>query len=162
MELRPFDRSEDLSVAACIRKNGEIFEFSYLLTGDLSDVVIPLQTLPARTDGLWKSTCFEAFIATGPTSYIELNFAPSGQWAAYSFENYRDGMHELDIAAPKICFSENRLIVAVELAAAVGSPLNLTAVIEMRNGAKSYWALAHPAAGRPDFHARDCFVAKLS
>lgn len=161
MELRPFDQCEDLGLAAGIRKNGDIFEFSYLLTGDLSDVVIPVPSLPMRTDGLWKSTCFEAFIATGGTSYVELNFAPSGQWAAYGFENYREGMHELDIAPPKICFAENRLMVAVELAARPGSALNLSAVIERKDGARSYWALAHPEGNQPDFHARDCFIAKL-
>ena len=161
MELRPFDQCEDLSLAADIKKNGDMFEFSYLLTGNVSDVVIPAPSLPMRTDGLWKSTCFEAFIATGSTSYVELNFAPSGQWAAYNFENYRHGMHELDIAPPKICFAENRMIVAVELAASAGSALNLTAVIERRGGPRSYWALAHPESNRPDFHARDCFVAKL-
>src|ERR1700747_208984 len=157
MELRPFDHRQDLSLAAGIRKDGDVFEFNYLLTGDLSDVVIPLPAAPMRTDGLWKSTCFEAFIATGTTSYVELNFAPSGQWAAYSFENYRNGMHELDVAPPKICFAENRLIVAVELPATTGSPVNLTAVIEWRDGVRSYWALAHPDGNRPDFHARDCF-----
>lgn len=161
MELRPFDQCEDLSLSAGISKNGEMFEFSYLLTGNLRDVVIPRPSLPLRTDGLWKSTCFEAFIATGGTSYIELNFAPSGQWAAYSFENYRAGMHELDIAPPKIFFAENRLIVEVDLAATPGSALNLAAVIERRDGVRNYWALAHPAGDRPDFHARDCFVAKL-
>ena len=36
----------------------------------------------------------------------------------------------------------------------------LSVVLEEANGAKSYWALAH-ASGRPDFHAADCFVAKL-
>lgn len=161
MKLRPFDQCEDLGLAADVKKNCDIFEFKYVLTGDVGDVVIPGSSLPIRTNGLWKSTCFEAFIATGTTSYVELNFAPSGQWAAYSFENYRNGMHELDIAPPEICFTENRLIVAIDLAATAGSPLNLTAVIERSDGVRSYWALAHPEGSRPDFHARDCFVAKL-
>ena len=38
--------------------------------------------------------------------------------------------------------------------------LALSAVIEERTGAKSYWALAHPD-GRPDFHADAGFVAML-
>ena len=161
MDLLPFDRCEDLGVAAALRKNGDLVEFSYFLTGDLSDVVIPRPARPKRTDGLWRSTCFEAFIATGRTSYVELNFAPSGKWAAYSFEDYRHGMNDLDIAPPNIFFGENRLIVDVELGAMAGSPLNLTAVVERRGGVRSYWALAHPKGQQPDFHARNCFVAKL-
>ena len=40
-----------------------------------------------------------------------------------------------------------------------GSSLGLSAVIEER-GRTSYWALGH-AAGRPDFHDRTCFRARL-
>ena len=39
--------------------------------------------------------------------------------------------------------------------------LNLAAVIEEKSGAKSYWALAHPPAGPPDFHHPACFVLQL-
>jgi hypothetical protein len=39
--------------------------------------------------------------------------------------------------------------------------LGLSAVIEERNGNKSYWALAHPP-GAPDFHHRDCFALELA
>ena len=38
--------------------------------------------------------------------------------------------------------------------------LGLSAVIEERNGAMSYWALSHPP-GDPDFHHHDCFALEL-
>ncbi|HEX2623985.1 MAG TPA: DOMON-like domain-containing protein [Sphingomicrobium sp.] len=38
--------------------------------------------------------------------------------------------------------------------------LGLSAVVEERNGNKSYWALAHPS-GPADFHHRDCFAFQL-
>lgn len=161
MKLWPFDHCQDLSVAAHVKKKSDSFEFTYLLEGDIGDLLIPPAAPPMRTDGLWQSTCFEAFIGIGEASYLELNFATSRQWAAYSFANYREGMRELDIPPPKICFAENRLVATVELAAEPGSPLNVTAVIERKDGVRSYWALAHPKGNRPDFHARDCFVAKL-
>lgn len=160
MELRSFDGSGDLSLEADIRKIGDVLEFRYLLAGNVGDVLVPPLSPPMRTDGLWKSTCFEAFIGTGDASYVELNFAPSGRWAAYSFEGYRVGMRELDIAPPTVRFANNCLIAEVELGAPPGSPLNLAAVIERNDGDRSYWALAH-AIGRPDFHASDCFVAKV-
>ena len=160
MELRPFDGCRDLSLTADIRKTGETLEFIYVMAGNVDDVVVPRHLPPARTDGLWKSTCFEAFIETGDESYVELNFAPSGQWAAYSFDDHRQGMRALDIVPPKISYANDRLVAAVELAALPGSALNLSAVVERRDGGRSYWALAHPD-GRPDFHARDCFVAKV-
>jgi len=39
--------------------------------------------------------------------------------------------------------------------------VNLAAVIEEADGAKSYWAHAHPPEGPPDFHHPDCFVLEL-
>ena len=39
--------------------------------------------------------------------------------------------------------------------------LGLSAVIEQRNGSRSYWALRHPP-GTPDFHHPDCFALELA
>lgn len=36
----------------------------------------------------------------------------------------------------------------------------LSAVIEEKDGTKSYWALRHPP-GKPDFHHPDCFALTL-
>jgi hypothetical protein len=161
MQLLPFDACDDLRVDADVKRTGKRLEFTYKLSGDTADVVIPLPAPPERTDGLWQATCFEAFVSLGKSSYAELNFAPSGQWAAYRFTNYRQGMRQLDIESPKITFADNMLTAVVEIKAEAGALLNLSAVIERRNGSRSYWALAHPKSNRPDFHTRDCFVAKL-
>lgn len=131
-----------------------------------SRFVIPESDEPSRADELWTSTCFEAFLReTGGETYQEWNFAPSGQWAAYGFASYRDGMAELEVGAPPYIRMEDNLTwwalgatIAVE--AGKSWDFNLTAVIEERDGTKSYWALAH-APGKPDFHSPDCFVAKL-
>ena len=39
--------------------------------------------------------------------------------------------------------------------------LGLSAVLEEKDGTKSYWALAHPPGDKPDFHDPDCFAAQL-
>ena len=161
LTLLPFDHCEDLGIVAGVKKHGEVLEFMYLLEGDIDDLLFPPPSPPIRTDGLWTSTCFEMFIGTGEVSYVELNFAPSGQWAAYGFSKYREGMRELGLATPRISFARNRLVATVELAADAGSPFNMAAVIERKDGMRSYWALAHPKGNRPDFHSRDCFVGKL-
>jgi hypothetical protein len=41
------------------------------------------------------------------------------------------------------------------------SMLGLSAVIEEKDGTKSYWALAHPPGDKPDFHHLDCFAVEL-
>src|SRR5205085_7961920 len=44
---------------------------------------------PARTDELWRTTCFEAFLRPmGEESYTEWNFATSSTWASYQFTGY--------------------------------------------------------------------------
>ena len=101
----------------------------------------------------------------GP-EYLELNFSPSMEWAAYHFDGYRDGMRTPPIRPAKIVSTpwKNRyeLSAAIEIPEWANSPwrLNLSAVIEEREGHKSYWALAHPD-GPPDFHDPSCFIAHL-
>ena len=66
---------------------------SYLVTGRIGDLGIPAAVAAARTDELWRHTCFEAFVRTSPgPAYYEFNFAPSTQWAAYRFDSYRSGI----------------------------------------------------------------------
>ena len=38
--------------------------------------------------------------------------------------------------------------------------MGLSAILEEKDGTKSYWALAH-GREKPDFHSPDCFTAKL-
>lgn len=120
-----------------------------------------------RADELWQGTCFEAFLsADGETAYREWNFAPSGQWAAYDFTDYREGMAEADVAEPYVRLEDNFTWLALGATIAVPADrswaLGLSAVIEEQDGTKSFWALAHPPGDKPDFHHRDCFAARLA
>jgi len=132
----------------------------YRVTGRIGALRIPSRTRPTRTDGLWRGTCFEAFVRPGPgDAYTEFNFAPSTRWAAYSFTGYRAGMAALDIAPPRVRFRASDTLAELHVEAPAASPgrLALTAVIEAADGSKSYWSLAHPP-GRPDFHHAAGFV----
>src|SRR6202035_5611008 len=76
---------------------------SYLVTGSIGDVRIPAAVAAARTDELWRHTCFEAFVRTSPgPDYYEFNFAPSTQWAAYRFDSYRSGIRAATEARPAL------------------------------------------------------------
>ena len=118
-----------------------------------------------RADELWKTTCFEAFLRpAGKKGYREWNFAPSGQWAAYDFSSIRKGMKNAEATAPYIRMEDNltwwTLGATIAVPADVQWELGLSAVLEEKDGAKSYWALAH-GGDKPDFHSPDCFVARL-
>ena len=143
---------------------------SYVVAGNVGDLLLPAVTAPGRADELWRHTCFEAFIRGAPDGgYYELNFASSTQWAAYQFSGYRTGMRvATKIEPPKIetlstgdRYTLQAALELGELSPASRWRLGLAAVIEEANGRKSYWALAHPP-GKPDFHHLDCFAAELS
>lgn len=126
-------------------------------------VVPPPVAVPAHTDGLWQTTCFELFLKEGE-GYREINLSPSGHWAAYGFDGYRSGMVRAPLPAPQIIAEPGG-----DFALTASLPLDLiqsashaslTAVIEETGGHKSYWAVAH-APGCPDFHAPSCFILSL-
>jgi len=150
------------------RRETGVLALRYLVSGDMAGVVLPPPAAPVRTDELWRHTCFEAFVgAPDQAAYEEINLAPSGQWAAYRFDGYRQGMAPLEPFEPP-GVSVMRTAGGLELSATLhldslaGSlwRLGLSAVIEEAGGQISYWAAAHPA-GRPDFHHRDGFAVEL-
>jgi hypothetical protein len=128
--------------------------------------VIPEATESSRADELWKTTCFEAFLRPlGEEGYREWNFAPSGEWASYEFSAYRENMSPAEVdAEPYIRMEDNFTWWAVGATIAIPADTNwqlgLSAVLEEKDGTKSYWALAHPGE-KPDFHAPGCFAAHL-
>src|SRR5512139_4043370 len=77
---------------------------SYVVTGAMSDILMPAPAAATRSDGLWQHTCFEAFVrASSEAGYYEFNFAPSTEWAAYRFSGHRSEMRAADgIDAPLI------------------------------------------------------------
>jgi len=143
---------------------------TYIVIGKIGDLRLPPVTAAARTDGLWRHTCFEAFVRPLPgEAYYEFNFAPSTQWAAYRFDRYRSGMRvATEIGAPWIGVQAAPERYALQAALDLSrlprdAPwrLGLAAVIEETSGRLSYWALAHPP-GQPDFHHSDCFACEIS
>jgi hypothetical protein len=146
-------------------------KLTYVLRGDLKAIRFPAPAKPEHVDGLWQTTCFEAFIRDpGASGYGEYNLAPSTAYAIYGFSGYREGM------APGHCsragitteISDDRfelvadlgLLRAAYIRAEGALLLALSAVVEETSGSKSYWALAHPP-GKPDFHHADGFVLEL-
>ncbi|VXB29136.1 DOMON-like domain-containing protein [Brevundimonas sp. G8] len=145
------------------RRAGRVLSLEYVLTGPVEMVRWPDAAARARTDDLWRATCFEAFVQTAG-GYVEYNLSPSGAWAAYRFDGYREGMRVLDIAPPFIVTraapGQFVLTLDVELPEDATGGVGLTAVIEGLDGAIAYWALVHPS-DKPDFHHPDSFALML-
>jgi hypothetical protein len=141
----------------------------FSVLGEAASIKLPLRTVPARTDGLWHSTCFEMFLRNmADDGYCEFNFSPSSLWAVYHFQNYRNGMLAVEMPSePEIRLERHDagfgLHVRVQLPAGLceaALEANFTAVIETRDGMRSYWAIKH-AGEKPDFHDPGCFVVAL-
>jgi len=154
----------EITLSVAVSRDGDRLSLHYLVTGEVERLRYPEIVSVGRADGLWKETCFEAFVRSGDdTGYHEFNFSPSRQWASYRFDDYRSGMREAPIE-PAILIvkgeGQYRLVAMVELPGGNPWTLGISAVIEEIDGRKSYWALAHPP-GKPDFHHSDCFVLEL-
>jgi hypothetical protein len=130
--------------------------------GDMSALRIPAPAAPRRVDELWRHTCCELFVARpGEPGYLEFNFSPSGEWAAYEFSAYRERITNPDFR-PDIRTTRSPEQVAIEVTLPLSGRLKVgvSAVLEEANGTLSYWALRH-APGKPDFHHPDAFAVEL-
>jgi hypothetical protein len=176
LTLLPHPRSpagavRELTVTAT-RTSRDRLVLNYRLIGDLGALRLPAPGQPMRADGLWRHSCFEAFVKhDGSGEYWEFNFSPSGAWAAYQFSSYREGMAPLlKGAAPHIvqqlAGETFELAVVLDLSGLARTSgdnrlrLGLAAVIEDDAQVLSYWALKHPAE-KPDFHHAESFVVAL-
>lgn len=150
----------------------DILVFQYSLVADMPRIRVPTFRVGARTESLWKHTCFEAFVAAKDTpGYHEFNFSPSLDWAIYRFGAYREGMSPAEVGqVPEI--SVHRSDFGLELRSAVHLRqladlevrhlrIALAAVIEDDDGGLSYWGLRHPP-GKPDFHHPNGFALEVA
>lgn len=146
------------------------FALRFIVDGEIGALVLPqgegeLVIADSSTDGLWQSSCFEAFLTEeGQPDYTEFNYAPDGRWACYQFDDYRS-LLRIDQLAPwrmEVERSPGRFAMRIEpgIFPDTGSKLALATVIEEIDGTKSYWALCYPP-GKPDFHHPDCFQLTL-
>lgn len=145
---------------------------SYVIEGDIEHLRIPNRGVPRVAERLWQHTCCEAFVRLdGSPGYHEFNFSPSGEWAAYAFERYREGALPAQPALdPHVSARATATKLALEAVirlpllsaahAAAKLALALSVVVEDKNGSLSYWALHHPA-GKPDFHHADAFALEV-
>ena len=143
---------------------------NYIITGKICELFISPVGGSERHDDLWRHTCFEAFIRDSGTAYCEFNFAPTTEWAAYRFSDYRSGRRAPDIAAPVIEVRVTADRYALQAALQLESlsdllsqaawHLGLSALVEDKSGSISYWALTHPF-GKPDFHNSVSFACEL-
>lgn len=165
------DSIQRLDVRLSFQSPGFLTLF-YTLRADMSRIRVGAEVTPAPADGLWKHTCFEAFLRPGESQgYYEFNFSPTRQWAVYRFDAYREGMTPMDLATPPEISTHKAadhlelqatfpLPFSADAGAARRTKLALAAVVEEDSGRLCYWSGRHPQ-GKPDFHHADGFAFEL-
>jgi hypothetical protein len=162
----------EIEISGAIRREGDSLAIGYRLSGALGEIGIPAPEIrPRRRIGLWEDTCLEFFIGE-PASprYWEFNLSPSGEWNAFRFEHYRQGLYE-EMVFPVLPFAGRRkssrafhLSLEFDLGRIIQAhrdiEMAVSAVLKMKSGPETLWALTHPDSG-PDFHHRSGFLIRL-
>lgn len=148
------------AVTASIETTRDGCRARFRIEGAIDRVAVPGHAGSARNDDLWRATCFEMFWQpVGEEAYREFNLSPSGRWAAYDFDRFRERMR--DAPVPSIALacshSDHELELTAAIAADLATPAQvaLNAVVECRDGTMQYWALGFPP-GKPEFHSEAC------
>ena len=168
--LHPFQQEswlEPIQLRGAAKLQEGLLSLRFELDDPSGSLLLPARSpAPERRDGLWQTTCFEAFIAKdGEPGYWEINLAPSGDWNVYRLDDYRRGLrpepsiqelghriqgHQAGFAIDLAIKLDSLMVVDSEL------ELSLTAVLEQRGHGCSFWAWSHQAE-EPDFHQRSSF-----
>ncbi len=152
------------AVTAAIKATATGCEAEFRLDGAVDAIILPETGPSVRTDDLWKTTCFEIFWQPiGGTYYREFNLSPSGRWAAYDFDAFREGMRDAPVDAISLGSSHasanggGELVLKASIAADLPAPAQvaLNAVVEHKDGGLQFWALAF-GPGKAEFHSEAC------
>ena len=169
----PATQRPDISITGSVSLQKNTAHLFYSLTGSIDDILLPPTSInPGRKDDLWKSTCFEFFLAIkGHPQYWEFNTSPSGDWNVYQMDEYRRIGFREETSIQRLPFEFQKDARRLTLEARVDlNPLlppnqflnfGITAVIQTTDRTETFWALAHPAPAA-DFHLRESFILELA
>jgi hypothetical protein len=171
--LEPFQTDSNLpkiEINGKVNRKDNLLSIEYQLFGDLNAISIaPPANPPSRQFHLWEATCFEFFIGIpGDRNYWEFNLSPSGDWAVFALDDYRQGLRD-ELAFRSLPFKVDRypnyitLNLELDLSELILSEqdieMSVTTVIKSSQDELSYWAINH-SDKEADFHLRDSFIIK--
>jgi len=164
----PTNNLPDIGIVGEIIRFGNKFLLHYEVNGEIGQILQSAKSSsPSRTEDLCKATCFEFFIAIpARPQYWEFNMSPSGDWNVHRMMFHKIGFHK-ETAFTELPFvyrkSEDKLFldISVDLSPILRPKqkvqLGVATIIQMKDGNKTYWALAH-SGSQVDFRSRDDFI----
>lgn len=147
-----------------------IYRLTVVITGSIADICWPSGNAGRLKDNLWQHTCAEWFIAKSGTTYIELNYSPSGDYAVYGFYDYRQRSEQLtgqlqqSLLAPELQLSKSaqqaQLIITQRLPFSLSNTdrMAVTFVLKTISGQSYYYAYRHRRASA-DFHDNETWTS---
>jgi hypothetical protein len=168
----PSPWNPNIQLTGKISRENNILSVHYALTGACENILFPtVSRHPRRRHDLWKSSCFEFFLALpNRPEYWEFNMSPSGDWNVYHMDAYRRVGFREERLFRELHFSiqreRNSILVdtAVDLDPMIPAEetllVGITSVIQTIDGHETYWALVHPGL-QADFHWRESFMLQL-
>ena len=162
----------DIAIDGEILRQKNVLTIHYTLTKNIEDIFLPPPSLNrTRKDDLWKTSCFELFLAIKDLpEYWEINLSPSGDWNIYHMDAYRRIGFMEETLIQYLPFKAQKATDVFALNAAIdldpivraGQVLEvgIAAIIQPRNGIETYWALIHPGP-QADFHSRESFALRV-
>ena len=169
----PDPDTPNIKIKGQVARQNNLLTIHYALAGKIEGIFLPSPSHnPTRKDDLWKTTCFEFFLAIKDLpQYWECNISPSGDWNVYHMDAYRRFGFREETSIQQLKFETRRTKNGLMLDAAmdlnpiirVGQILEVgvTAVIQTKEGSETYWALTHPAP-EADFHLRESFILQMA
>lgn len=173
LALKPFtNTSTEVNVTGSIERTENSLTFSFEISDPTKEIVHGLQpgnfsgAMLKRVDGLWQTTCLEAFWGIpGDSTYWELNLSPRApEYAVYRFADYRTPqppasdfgfrLEFLSVNGPKLIA---RLVSQTPLPPVL--ECNLTAIIATKTE-NFYFARTHRSE-KADFHHRAAFQIRI-
>lgn len=151
-----------------VERSGDWLSLDYLLEADLDLLQIPKTTSqPQFKEELWKTTCFEAFLKSSSSAYLEWNFSPSGDYWNQGFVDYRKVDPQFKELTPLLIQVESDQTQNKCLRIRSKVPLEdeyvklgLASAVHLKNDECLYFSLKH-SENRPDFHRADSFLIDL-
>ena len=162
--LHAHSKIEKISIGSSLELTEQKAILSFVVKGALEEYLFPSKSILKRANELWKSTCFELFLANeNEEAYYELNFSSSLAWNFYTLDAYRGEVKELGLLdMPKISVFEekNEFKILIEL------PIenlenfelyNVACILLNREDERTFWTIKH-LKPKPDFHDRASFL----
>ena len=148
------------AITATARATSHGCEAEFRMEGAIDRIFVPPHAASVREDDLWTTTCFEIFWQPiGGTFYREFNLSPSGKWAAYDFDSFRENSRDAPVDAISVScsHSDRNLVLHASITTDLPTPAQvaLNAIVDDGAGKLQFWALAFPP-GKPEFHSEAC------